>query len=338
MSAESNRFAHVARALAACDLAAEPAVYHDSFVDEVRQQLLDADAALVWVNPIEDGRDRNVLDEMLRDVAAAGVYVSAHPDVILKLGTKDVLFSTRSLCWGAVTHRYSSLDELRAELPRRLLAGRARVLKQYRGNGGQGVWKVELASDHRSADRSAALPSLDEPVRIRHAKRGSVEQMTTLGLFIEQCRPYFAGDGRIIDQPYQVRLTDGMLRCYLVQDRVAGFGHQVINALYPAPSGAPPSEAPQPGPRLYYSPDKPEFQRAKEQLESDWLPAAESLLGLSPDQLPMLWDVDLLLGPKDSKGNDTYVLCEINVSSVSPFPESAEPLLAEAVAKRLQTR
>ena len=95
------------------------------------------------------------------------------------------------------------------------------------------MWKVELASDHLSADRSAALPSLDEPVRIRHAKRGSVEQMTTLGLFIEQCRPYFAGDGRIIDQPYQVRLTDGMLRCYLVQDRVAGFGHQAINARVP---------------------------------------------------------------------------------------------------------
>ncbi len=333
--AESNRFPQVARELAAFGLAAEPAVYHDSFADEVRRQLLDADAALVWVNPIEEDRDRTVLDDMLRNVAAAGVFVSAHPDVVLKLGTKDVLFTTRSLRWGGDTHRYGSLDELRSELPRRLLHGQARVLKQYRGNGGNGVWKVELVTDQGSPHRLSAVPSLDEPVRIRHAKRGSVEQLTTLGAFVELCRPYFARDGRIIDQPYQPRLTEGMLRCYLVHDRVAGFGHQAINALYPAPPGAPPSDAPQPGSRLYYPPDKPEFQLAKNQLEGDWLPAAQALLGLSTDQLPVLWDVDLLLGPKDPNGNDTYVLCEINVSSVSPFPESAEPLLAEAVAKRL---
>lgn len=334
--AEHNRFAHVAKALVAFGLSAEPAVYHDSFVEEVRQQLLGADAALVWVNPIEDGRDRTVLDNMLRDVAAAGVFVSAHPNVILKLGTKDVLFDTRSLYWGSDTHRYRSLDELRSELPRQLLHSQARVLKQYRGNGGNGVWKVELVSDRRGRERSEA-PSLDEFIRIRHAKRGSVEELTTLGAFIELCRPYFAKDGRIIDQPYQARLTDGMLRCYLVQDRVAGFGHQAINALYPAPVGAPSTEAPQPRPRLYYPADKPEFQLAKEQLERDWLPAVQALLGISIDELPVLWDVDLLLGPRDSNGNDTYVLCEINVSSVSPFPDSAVPLLAEAVAKRMQT-
>jgi hypothetical protein len=37
MCAENNRFAQAARALAAFGLAAEPAVYHDSFADEVRR-------------------------------------------------------------------------------------------------------------------------------------------------------------------------------------------------------------------------------------------------------------------------------------------------------------
>ena len=81
-----------------------------------------------------------------------------------------------------------------------------------------------------------------------------------------------------------------------------------------------------------------EFQLAKVQLEREWFPCAQALLGISTDQLPVLWDVDLLLGPRDSKGNDTYVLCEINVSSVSPFPISAESPLAEAVAKQLKSR
>ena len=34
-------------------------------------------------------------DGLLREVAAAGVFVSTHPDVILKIGTKDVLADTR---------------------------------------------------------------------------------------------------------------------------------------------------------------------------------------------------------------------------------------------------
>ena len=41
------------------------------------------------------------------------------------------------------------------------------------------------------------------------------------------------------------------------------------------------------------------------------------------DSLPTLWDCDFLLGPKQADGQDTYVLCEINVCSVAPDPESA---------------
>jgi hypothetical protein len=32
---------------------------------------------------------------------------------------------------------------------------------------------------------------------------------------MQRCRPYFAGDGRIIDQAFQPRLPEGMIRCYL---------------------------------------------------------------------------------------------------------------------------
>jgi len=34
-------------------------------------------------------------------------------------------------------------------------------------------------------------------------------------------------------------------------------------------------------------------------------------------------------------GEDTYVLCEINVSSVAPYPESAPPFIAEAALGRV---
>lgn len=53
-------------------------VYADDIADEVRKQLLTFDAVLVWVNPIDDGLTREVLDAVLRDVAATGPWISAH--------------------------------------------------------------------------------------------------------------------------------------------------------------------------------------------------------------------------------------------------------------------
>ena len=45
--------------------------------------------------------------------------VSAHPDAILKLGTKDVLVATRGLPFGSDVHRIDNLDQLAAQLPAR---------------------------------------------------------------------------------------------------------------------------------------------------------------------------------------------------------------------------
>jgi hypothetical protein len=281
------------------------------------------------MNPIQDGRDRLKLDAMLRDVSAQGVFVSAHPDIILKMGTKEVVYRTRELGWGCDTHLYRSMEEMRGMLPGRLTSGNVRVLKQYRGNGGLGVWKVEW-------DGGMAPPQPASIIRVRQARRGSIEEQITLDDFFLRCAPYFEGDGSMIDQAYQERLPDGMIRCYLVHDRVAGFGHQAVNALFPAPPGAPPSEAPLPGPRLYYPPTQSEFQHLKRKVEQEWVPAMQQLLAIRTEQLPILWDCDFLLGPQSSSGEDTYVLCEINVSSIAPFPESAAPYVAQATLARIR--
>jgi hypothetical protein len=86
----------------------EPVPYGDDAAAEVRGQLLGLDGVLVWVNPIQDGASRAVLDPLLREVSAAGVWVSAHPDVILQMGTKEVLYRTRHLGWGSDTSLYRS--------------------------------------------------------------------------------------------------------------------------------------------------------------------------------------------------------------------------------------
>ena len=322
---EDSRFLPLFRALRDIGAQAERAVFDESFAGEVLEQITTVDAVLVWVNPLQDGRDRSVLDAILREVAAAGVFVSGHPDVIAKLGTKEVLYTTRDIGWGCDTHLYRSAAQMREELPARL-AGGVRVLKQLRGNGGIGVWKVEREGKSETI------------VRVRHAERGAAEERMTIDAFSRRCEAYFESGGGMLDQEYQERLTEGMVRCYLVHDRVEGFGLQAINALYPPPPGAPVDAAPQPTKRTYHSPTLPGYQSLKRQLEEEWVPSLQRCFGIETGSLPVLWDCDFLLGPRTASGADSYVLCEISASSVSPFPESAIVPIARAAVKSARRR
>lgn len=317
-----SRFAALFEAFAAAGLPAAPAVYHDDFCAEVEAQLQAVRLVLVWCNPIEGGRRRDMLDAMLRRVASRGVTVSAHPDAILKLGTKDVLYQTRDLPFGSDVHRIDSVAQLESDLPRRLRHG-ARVLKQYRGHSGIGVWRVEAVDPQ--------APSTD--FRVQHAQRASNEQVVAWGELLTLLAPYFdhVNGGHMIDQAWQPRLVEGMVRAYLVEDRVAGFGVQAINALYPATAGQAP---PQPGARLYHDAQLVQYQDLKHSLESGWIELLRSCVDLARDKLPLLWDCDFLLGDAPAGGPQRYVLCEINVSSVSPFPPSAIAPIVTAVKRR----
>ncbi|MGB8038759.1 MAG: Cj0069 family protein [Pseudolabrys sp.] len=316
----TSRFKAVFAALADVGINAEPVIYEDDVVDAVRAQLATLDGVLVWVNPIHEGRNRANLDTLLREVAARGVWVSAHPDVILKMGTKEVLHRTRTMSWGCDTALYRMPEAMRAELPARLAAG-PRVIKRNRGNGGQGVWKVEtLASRHNRPT-----------VRVLEATKDASEQLT-LDEFLERCLEYFE-DGCVIDQPFQARLSEGVVRCYMAGDRCAGFGHQKVKALVDASAAR--AEA---GPRLYTSNADPRFQRLRRFMEDEWAPQLTSLLTIPRRDLPMIWDADFMLGPARADGTDSYVLGEINVSSVFPMPDEAPAEIARRVADRLLSK
>lgn len=299
--------------------------FSDDAVEIVRAELLALDGVLVWVDPIMGAHDRSVLDALLREVAEEGVWVSAHPDVIRKMGTKEVIYATRELEWGTDTTLYASAAELRERLPEVLGRAGPRVLKQYRGNGGNGVWRVELAAP------GLDLPGADARVKVLHALRESAEEEMTLSELAARMAIYFEGEGRIIDQAFQPRLADGMIRAYLAGDRVVGFGQQYVTALLkPARSPQPPA----PPPRAYFGPDEPEFQRLRQKLESGWVAEMQRVCEVDDGSLPAIWDADFLYGPKDAEGEDTYVLCEINVSSVFPVPDEAFGGLAEVAVRQ----
>lgn len=313
---ENSRWRDIFAALAAANIHAEPAVYCEEAADEVRRQLLQVDGVLVWVDPLSGGRTRFELDAMLREIASRGIWVSTHPEIAQKMGVKEVLYTTRQLGWGSETQLYRTMQAFQAEFPRRLEESGRRVIKQNRGNGGQGVWRVEKLAGSQAV------------VTVLEGRRGSEPRSLPLAEFMASCAGYFSHGGCIIDQPFQERLPEGMIRCYMGGDKVVGFGHQLIKALIMPPAA-------EPGPRIMHPATAPQFQVLRQKMEEEWVPQMMQLLGLTRDVLPIIWDADFLYGPRTAGGEDTYVLCEINVSSVMPIPEQGAAEIARLVGERL---
>lgn len=312
--------------------AAHPVLYTDDDKSSVRAELLTFDAVLVWVNPLDPSGDRAILNAMLGDVAARGIAVSALPDVIAKMGVKEVLYTTRSMAWGSDVHRYTDAASLRGFFPQRLAAG-ARVLKPNRGNGGQNVWRVELI------DLESPSPQPNAMVSILEASRGSRSRHVGLAEFLDRWAPYLDGGGILIDQAYQPRLPEGMVRCYMCGGDVVGFGQQQVTALLAASPEDAGSPVPSPGPRTMFGPDASRFAILRDAMEVEWVPEMQRLLSIADDELPLLWDADFLLREGQDGTANQYVLCEINTSSVAPFPESAvNPVAAAAIDRAAAAR
>jgi hypothetical protein len=173
-------------------------------------------------------------------------------------------------------------------------------------------------------------------VRVLHAQRGSLPEDVPLERFVARCEQYFEWGGCIIDQAFQPRLPEGMIRCYMSGSKVAGFGQQKIKALIPPPPEGPDSPEAQPGPRIMHGPDAPPLQRLRRVMEDAWTPQMMETLGIDEPSLPVIWDADFLYGPRDEAGRDTYALCEINVSSCFAIPDQAPAAIARTVGDRIR--
>jgi hypothetical protein len=212
------------------------------------------------------------------------------------MGVKEVLYRTKSLGWGTDTHLYRTVEAFEEDFPRTLASASPRVVKRNRGNGGQGVWKVEPAP---SSEREPKM------AHVLHARRGSLPERIPLADFIGRCAEYLDADASIVDQPFQARLPEGMIRCYMGADRVIGFGQQLIKGLIPPPPEGPDSEGAQPGPRIMHPASAPQFQSLKTKMEQEWTPQMIQLLDIDVSLLPVIWDADFLYGPRTASGEDT---------------------------------
>ena len=92
------------------------------------------------------------------------------------------------------------------------------------------------------------------------------------------------------------------------------------------------------GPRIMHGAEAAPFRALRALMETEWTPQMMKMLGIDAASLPIIWDADFLYGPRTVAGGDTYVLCEINVSSVFAIPDQAPAAIARLVAERLKKR
>ncbi len=297
-------------------------LYHEDSIEELKFELPEFDAVLVWVNPIEQGMDRTKLDSLLIEIADKGCFVSAHPAIILKMGTKDVLYKTKEMDWGGDTKIYASYEEFEKQFHKSLKESKIRVLKQYRGNGGNGVYKVVYDSP--------------DAITVTHAITGNEEKKYTLNDFNNEYKSSFSNNGSLIDQEWNKNTVNGMVRCYLSGTKVAGFGYQEINALYELNNNATGTYFP-PSKRYYYTENCGMFNDLKEIMENKWVPQLQETLAIKQNQLPVIWDADFFINEINTSNlAGKYTLCEINVSCVSPFPPSAIKFMVNEVKNRIR--
>jgi hypothetical protein len=319
-AAKEERFSKLTRHLVEKGFKVHTVWYHDTLADALKTELAKFAAILVWINPIEDGRNRDRLDALLRELSSQGCFVSAHPDTIVKMGTKDILLKTREEAFGSDVTCYRSAKEFREQFSKTLQEGGIRVLKQNRGNGGNGVYRVDASGDNNN--RIAVLA----------ATRESVENRISPDALYKSFEPFFETGGLLIDQPWNPNLANGMVRCYLSGATVAGFGYQEVNAFCPRKG-----TWGNPSPRYYFSEDCALFADLRKIMETSWLNRLRTAGEVTEEMLPVIWDADFFINIiHTDKAAEKYTLCEVNVSSVSPFPESAVPHIVAAVERKLQ--
>ena len=294
-------------------------LYHDSISGKLAKELLKYNAILVWVNPIEQQGDRKILDALLSQLSSQDCFVSAHPYTILKLGTKEILHKVKDTEFGGDIKLYKSFEEFKKHFLKEVNG--VRILKQYRGNGGDGVYKVDITN------------LKNNKVLVTHAKSGNEVITMTLDDFLPQFESYFNNGSMLIDQKWNPNIINGMVRCYLSGSQVTGFGYQEINALYPIVKGI----YKKPGQRFYYTEDCGLFKDLKEIMENKWVSQLQKITGLHSEELPVIWDADFFINKINCENAaEKYSLCEINASCVSPFPESSIPYIVDTVKDRIK--
>jgi hypothetical protein len=315
-------FKLIADALIEVGLNVESVLYHPSNAKKIQDRLESFAAVMSWVEPrdrVVRGEENLNYDEVLTNLSNKGVLVSTHPEVILKIGTKRVLHTTKEMDWGSDIELYLDYEDFEGQFMASLEKTGVRVLKQYRGSSGSGIFKIErMDSDSMSVTQVA----------------GNERRLLTNAEFFSDFKKYFENGGLLINQQWCDGIMNGMVRAFITGRKVSGFGYQEAVALTPRWEN--PDEVRPTSRRFYFTEDCGLFQDLRKIMEEKWLPQLQKIHGISDDMMPLLWDIDLFINDVNTTNTEKkYTLCEMNVSGISPFPPSCAGHIAKALKAKL---
>ncbi|MBF0590291.1 MAG: Cj0069 family protein, partial [Magnetococcales bacterium] len=280
---------------------AEVIFYSHDRKDEIYNQVLKtADAYVPRINP-GNLADEAQFFEMLNKLSENGVRGLPRPGVMQAYGAKDALVKLRgSDLVPEDVFAFYDVESFKETFPKQLINGE-RVLKQNRGSTGAGIWRVQLL------DANTQGP-LDDNTAIRctEAVDNHVEERK-LGEFMTFCEQYIVGEnGMLIDMPFLPRIKEGEIRLFMLDDKPINVVHKK-----PAEDADAFSATLFSGAKYRYDP--PEA----------WSTLVNQFTGLLPrlakqleeTDLPLIWTADFIL-ETDDKGEDIYVLGEMNASCV----------------------
>ncbi|EHB6008850.1 TPA: Cj0069 family protein [Campylobacter coli] len=272
-----------------------------------------------YVSRINPGnlKEENEYFDMLRKLCQEGLVGMPHPDAMIGYGAKDALTKLADTdLVPSDTYAYYDIKTFKENFPKSLAKGE-RVLKQNRGSTGEGIWRVSVEGEVKGD----ILP-LDTKIKCTEAKDNHVEHRE-LGEFMDFCEQYIIGDnGMLVDMTFLPRIKEGEIRLLMLYNTPVNVVHKK-----PAEDADAFSATLFSGAQYRY--DKPE----------DWQNLVDMFLGELPKvrvklgnyDLPLIWTADFILD-NDEKGNDKYVLGEINCSCVG-FTSHLE--LADEVAQNI---
>ena len=83
-----------------------------------------------------------------------------------------------------------------------------------------------------------------------------------------------------------------------------------------------------------HGPDAAPFQALRAKMETEWVPQMMQVLGIEPARCRSSGTPISFTGRAMRPGADSYVLCEINVSSCFAIPDEAPAAIAKLVLAR----
>jgi hypothetical protein len=274
--------------------------YKDSTVDELLAHVLSLKVSF-YVSRVDPAKYEDYTEakylEFLRALLAEGIEGSTEPDVMMKLGTKQVVHQLRDTKIGSSdVEIYRTKEELATGFLKFLQRHpEGCVLKQNRGAGGKGVFWIKTATS-----------DVEGQILCREAHEASLRKFSSWDEFVDEFTLQFLPDSFLVSMPYYKNVQDGEVRCVMTQTKPICIVHKHPVA---DEAGEYFSCTVKSGARIEYIYD---FQA-----NSEWenlsrtvvsvLPELQSTLGIK--NLPHLWTMDFL---KNDDGK--YVLGEINCS------------------------